>query len=202
MRVLSDYNQQIYSIFLLFWIPVLLLLNSVFNRNLLLRAASVRLAANRGAKQNRTRPKHTSVRSGATCRYLDSGRVFGEVEEPLRWSVEDAPVVARHAVRAAGDDTLHHGDRRRCTARTQPNQSDGTNPTSEPRSLPSVFRVNGHNATVPFVYVPIPRSFPRTGRGVFLTRKYNKIGKVRAFFGANWPSVILLLRHLIHRSQY
>lgn len=42
--------------------------------------------------------------------YLDSCWVFGEVEEPLRWTVKDPPVVvpARHAVRTPRDNTLHH----------------------------------------------------------------------------------------------
>lgn len=182
----------------MFWIPVLLLLNSVFNRNprsCCARAASVRLARSERLTEARNRtergPEHTSVRSRATCRYLDSGRVFGEVEEPLRWSVEDAPVVARHAVRAAGDDTLHHGDR----TRSQPNRTDGTNPTSEPRSLRCAARSES-TATARrfgFVYAPIPRSFPRTGRGVFLTRKYNKRGTVRALVRANWPGVVFQL---------
>lgn len=40
--------------------------------------------------------------------YLDSCGVFGEFEEPLRWSVEDPPVNGHRTVRTPGDDTLHH----------------------------------------------------------------------------------------------
>ncbi len=42
--------------------------------------------------------------------YLDSSRVFGEGEEPLRCSVEDAPVNGHRPVRTPGDDTLHHAN--------------------------------------------------------------------------------------------
>lgn len=40
--------------------------------------------------------------------YLDSSRVFGEVKEPLRCPVEEAPVNVQYPVRAARDNTLRH----------------------------------------------------------------------------------------------
>lgn len=57
--------------------------------------------------------------------YLDSGRVCGEAEEPLRWSVKDPPVVvhARHPVRTPRDDTLHHVGGHTSSTQTEPDRT-------------------------------------------------------------------------------
>lgn len=65
--------------------------------------------------------------------YLDSCRVFGEVKEPLRWSVEDVPVNVQQTVRTAGDNTLHHASCHPSAPRTKPTW---VNSASEPRSDP------------------------------------------------------------------
>lgn len=57
-----------------------------------------------------TEPGRLGSGRSARGRYLDSDRVFGELVESLPWPVE-APRVAAHAVRAAGNNTFHHGNR-------------------------------------------------------------------------------------------
>lgn len=68
----------------------------------------------------------------ARGRYLDSDGVFGKLVEPFPWPGE-APSVAAQAVRAAGDDTLHHGDRTG-PDRTEPSRAEPTGLTEHART--------------------------------------------------------------------